>query len=153
MPKHNALLGSSKCQRATGKTLTLVKTSALLSEPVCWIGPRACCGPLLFPRNSTSLFVLTWSRLWHPLHQGGGAKEENLSSAQGMNMDATTNVTFTIPPLPFSFSPSSPSISILMFSFLCLRLKSSNLNSLQILICSSLPAIHYLLCCSVNSKY
>lgn len=34
VPKHNALLGSSKCQRATCRTLTLVKTSFLLSKPV-----------------------------------------------------------------------------------------------------------------------
>lgn len=69
-----------------------------------------------------------------------------------MNTDCCNKCYTCNPSSPFFFPPP-PSISIFLFAFLCLRLKSSNLNSLQILICSSLPAIHYLLCFSVNSKY
>lgn len=50
--------------------------------------------------------------------------------------------------LLFPLPPPPP-----FLSSLSLRLKPTNLNSPQILICSSLPAIHYLLRCLVNSKY
>lgn len=149
VPKHNALLASTKCQWATCKILTLVKTSALPSEPVSWMRPKTSCGPLLFPRNSISSFVLMSCWLQHPLQQGGGQKttEEKLSSAQWMSMYCYN--TLHLQSLLFLFLfPLLP-----LFLPLCSLFSASGLSQVIWIQCkylSVVPYLQFIIYCAVH---
>lgn len=145
---------SAKAQRSpeaqcvpdkTCRILTLVKTTAQQGAGAAPQLTLDTC--FFFPRNPEFSSVLLRSCPKHPLHLGG--KDNSRKPFLGtMIRTATMNGTLRIPLLLFLFPPP-----LLFLSSLSLRLKPTNLNSPQILICSSLPAIHYLLSCLVNSKY
>lgn len=137
--------GPSVCQIKTCRILTLVKTTAQQGAEEA---PQLALDTCFFsPRNPKFSSLLLRTHPKHPLHPGGKVNSRKPFLGT-VTSNATMNGTLRSLHLLFPFPPPPP-----FLSSLSLRLKPTNLNSPQILICSSLPATHYLLCCLVNSKY
>lgn len=146
VPKHSNLLGA---QCVPDKNLQNLDPGKKNSSAGSWRSPTACFGYLFFfsPRNPKFSSLLLRTHPKHPCTRVAKSTAENLSLAQWPVMPQWM-VHLGSLHLLFPFPPPPP-----FLSSLSLRLKPTNLNSPQILICSSLPATHYLLCCLVNSKY
>jgi len=114
VPKRNALLESSMCQRATCKILMVVKASALLSESACWISDHS--RLLLFPRESH--IPLSSHQEWAAasLAPGSGGKRLRKKTFPRHN-EGTCTLQQTLHLRPLLFPSPSPPFSLLFYLY------------------------------------